>query len=832
VPQSGDGDLWPTDDGDTSSKSAEGDSTHQMPVPPRRPDQQEQRQGAKPSAGGWFDGGKPAAAAEEQPAATAERDEPHADRASSEPLRAEEPRTGRAEGKQKTDEPRLDEQSPDQWWQPQQRPDQQKASDQARQFDPRPQTGQRSEQADQPTQADQQWHAEQRRRAEQQRQSDQRQSEQQQSAEQRQSDQQQPANQRQAEQQQPANQRQSEQRQSEQQRQPEQWQSDQRQPDQRQRPEQQRTQPVNWPVADLERQAHSQEATRQLKVPPPEAAATGFFSRPLPPEQRRDAEATAYFGAPPRQDALPRQDAPPRQDDLRQENRHDDSPPRAEPRLFSGQPRQEWPPPEPPRAAPVRVGPPQDEPEPEAEPRKRRRPLLIAAIAIVAVVGIAAGVIFGVPGVAAKLGLKSDEPAVVIDPPAAPVAFTPKLVGPNAGAPTPTAQGVEAALAGPIADPALGTVTGVVIDPATGQPLWEKGGDTAIVPASTGKLLTAAAVLLTLDHTQQLSTKVVQGEEPGSVVIVGGGDPSLSSLKPGLQSMYPGAAHLTELVDQVKASGVPVQTVYIDQSRYTGPDLEPSWIPADVTNGYITPIVPAMLDGGRADATVNYSPRTGNPGGDLVDEFATRIGATAPPSAEKKAPAGAKVLGEVKSAPMAQLVDNMLDHSDNVLGETLAHEVAIKAGQEPSFEGGSKATLDVLRQNKFTVDGVSWVDGSGLSDANKVPAKLLAEILAVAAGPDGKDPRTAKLRPLLGGLPVAGGSGTLEDRYKGGTSDARGWLRAKTGSLTGVNSLAGIVLDKDNRPLVFAFLTSGTTLTTARPALDAVSAALRGCGCQ
>jgi D-alanyl-D-alanine carboxypeptidase/D-alanyl-D-alanine-endopeptidase (penicillin-binding protein 4) len=57
-------------------------------------------------------------------------------------------------------------------------------------------------------------------------------------------------------------------------------------------------------------------------------------------------------------------------------------------------------------------------------------------------------------------------------------------------------------------------------------------------------------------------------------------------------------------------------------------------------------------------------------------------------------------------------------------------------------------------------------------------------------------------------------------------------VRAKTGSLTGVNSLAGIVLDKDNRPLVFAFLTSGTTSTTARPALDRVTAALRGCGCQ
>jgi D-alanyl-D-alanine carboxypeptidase/D-alanyl-D-alanine-endopeptidase (penicillin-binding protein 4) len=489
----------------------------------------------------------------------------------------------------------------------------------------------------------------------------------------------------------------------------------------------------------------------------------------------------------------------------------------------------EWPPPEPPRAAPQRVGPPP--PEPPA-PRKPKKRLLIVAVAIVAVLGLAAGVIFGVPGVAAKLGLTGEE-AVAIDPPPAPITYTPGLHGPDASAPAPTAQGVQQALAGPIANPALGTLTGVVIDPATGGTLYERDAGTAITPASTGKVLTAAAALLSLDHTQQLVTKVVQGDQPGEVIIVGGGDPTISSLKVGSESMYPGAAHLSDLVDQVKASGATVSTVYIDESRYTGPGLATSWLPADVAAGYIAPIVPAMLDGDRQDATKNYSPRTNNPGTTLVNEFATRIGATAGSSVEKKAPAGAKVLGEIRSAPMAQLVDNMLDRSENTLGDILAHEVAIKAGKEPSFDGAADAMLEVLRQNNFDVEGAVLRDGSGMSTENKVSAKLLAQILAVAAGPDGKDPRTAKLRPLLGGLPVAGGSGTLEDRYgPGAAAEGRGWVRAKTGTLTGVNSLAGIVLDKDNRPLVFAFLTTGTNGGTARPALDTVSAALRGCGCQ
>lgn len=449
-----------------------------------------------------------------------------------------------------------------------------------------------------------------------------------------------------------------------------------------------------------------------------------------------------------------------------------------------------------------------------------------------AVLGLAAGVVFGVPGVAEKLGLKGDE-TVAIDPPPSPIAYSPGLHGPDAGAPTPTEQGVGSALAGPLSNSALGTITGTVIDPATGKVLYERDAGKTITPASTGKLLTAAAALLSLDHTQQLVTKVVQGDQPGEVIIVGGGDPTISSLKVGTESVYPGAAHLSDLVDQVKKSGVQVSTVYIDQSRYAAPKLAPSWLPADIGAGYIAPIVPAMLDGGRQDATVNYSSRSTDPGAALVSEFAGRLGAGIPGSIEKKAPANAKVLGEIRSAPVSQLVDNMLDHSDNTLGDILAHEVAVKAGQEASFEGASKAVMDVLRQNNFDVDGTALRDGSGMSMEDKVSAKLLAQILAAAAGPDGKDPRTNKLRPLLGGLPVAGGSGTLADRYnQGSATQGKGWVRAKTGTLTGVNSLAGIVLDKDNRPLVFAFLTSGTTGATARPALDTVAAALRGCGCQ
>ncbi len=446
---------------------------------------------------------------------------------------------------------------------------------------------------------------------------------------------------------------------------------------------------------------------------------------------------------------------------------------------------------------------------------------------------VAAGVIFGVPGLSDRLGITSSGTEIAIDPPAPPVDFSPGLKAPGTDAPAPTPDGVRAALAGPTSAGVLGTLTGVVVDPMTKKTLWDDNPTTPLVPASTGKLLTSAAALLSLDHTDQLTTRVVQGEQPGDVIIVGGGDPTLSSLKSGVESVYPGAAHLSDLVDQVKASGADVRTVHVDLSRYTGDSMAPGWSNADIGAGYIAPMVPAMIDGGRADARAQNGSRTANPARRLAEEFATRVGATVAADADAKAPDNAKVLGEVASAPLVELVDNMLHTSDNVLAEAVAREVAKGAGEEVSFAGASRATLDILRENGFDLTGVNMADGSGLSTEDRVPARLFADILSVAAAPDGKDPRTAKLRPLVGGLPVAGGSGTLDHRFDDAGTEGRGWVRAKTGTLSGVNSLAGVVLDKDNRLLVFALMTNGGGATTqVRDALDVVAAALRGCGCR
>ncbi|TWE14522.1 D-alanyl-D-alanine carboxypeptidase/D-alanyl-D-alanine-endopeptidase (penicillin-binding protein 4) [Prauserella muralis] len=466
-----------------------------------------------------------------------------------------------------------------------------------------------------------------------------------------------------------------------------------------------------------------------------------------------------------------------------------------------------------------------------APKRTRRRGLLLTGLALLLV--IAAGVVLALPDVSNRLALPWAPNAPQGDPPE-PIAVTTELHGPAESAPAPTPAGVAAALDGPASDPALGTLTGSVVDPATGTTLWARDESRTLTPASTTKLLVAGAALLKLDHGRQLTTKVVQGPEPGSVVLVAGGDVTLSSLPQGEESIYPGAAHLDDLVEQVRqATGGDVSSVQLDLSAFAGDTTAPGWAPGDAPSTFAAPVVPAMLDGGRSDPKDEHSMRVANPAGTLAQEFARRLGAQVAPQTTTTAPQNARVLGEVRSAPLAELVDQMLRSSDNLLGDVLARVVANAEGREPSFEGGAQATLDVLARNGFDVSDVRLSDGSGLSTLNKVPATMLSDLLASAAAPGDSDPNTAKLRPMLGGLPVAGGSGTLATRYtEPPATEGRGWVRAKTGTLSGVNTLAGVVLDTDGRVLVFTLMSAGADTGPARAALDDVAAQLRGCGCR
>jgi D-alanyl-D-alanine carboxypeptidase/D-alanyl-D-alanine-endopeptidase (penicillin-binding protein 4) len=220
--------------------------------------------------------------------------------------------------------------------------------------------------------------------------------------------------------------------------------------------------------------------------------------------------------------------------------------------------------------------------------------------------------------------------------------------------------------------------------------------------------------------------------------------------------------------------------------------------------------------------------RSGQPGLDAGAALADALGASAATVTLGEAPEGAKTLATVQSASIDRLVEQTLSMSDNMLAETLARQVAIARGEPASFEGGAAAVQAALTDAGVDLTGVTLADGSGLSRQDKVPAAVLADLLAGAA--DGSLDHTGA---VLSGLPVAGYDGTLAERGDDDPATAPGSVRAKTGTLAGVHALAGTVVTADGRLLSFAVLADAATggETPAEDALDEIAAELARCGC-
>ncbi|MET9295757.1 D-alanyl-D-alanine carboxypeptidase/D-alanyl-D-alanine-endopeptidase [Streptomyces sp. NPDC003077] len=408
----------------------------------------------------------------------------------------------------------------------------------------------------------------------------------------------------------------------------------------------------------------------------------------------------------------------------------------------------------------------------------------------------------------------------------------------------PTGPGLSAVLEPLLRDRALGDVrTASVVDVATGREVFGAARGTAAVPASTIKIATAVAALSRLGADHRIETTAVTGPEkdgtPG-VVLVGGGDPTLTARAPGkpadpmdtaVNEAGERPASLQALADQtarsLKRRGTDRVTLSYDTSAYTGPRLHPI-----SPNENITPVTALMTDEGRLDGSDRGpAPRDTDPEvtatrafADLLRDRGVRVDGDPRPA---KAPKDAERLGTVRSLPLSSLVERMLTHSDNDLGEALVRQTAIAAGIPADFKGGQEAVRQTLASLGLPLEGAVFEDGSGLDRDDRASAELLTRLLALAASP-----RHPELRSVISGLPVAGFTGTLRGRYAG-TEPGAGSVRAKTGTLTGVNTVAGTVVDADGRLLAFAFLTNGTTdAQGAEAALDRMTKAVSRCGCR
>ncbi|CAQ01281.1 putative carboxypeptidase [Clavibacter sepedonicus] len=370
------------------------------------------------------------------------------------------------------------------------------------------------------------------------------------------------------------------------------------------------------------------------------------------------------------------------------------------------------------------------------------------------------------------------------------------------------------------------------VDGDAGAGVLDVRGDVPAATASTMKVLTAAAAVESLGPDRRVATRVLQGPRADTVVLVGGGDPTLSRLPAGTDGVYPDAPHLDDLARQVldarradpDLADVPIRRLQADSSLFTGPVWLPEWPLEARRGGSMSNITALMVDGDRDDPAEPYSRRGDAAVARAADAFAALLGDdVAADGPLVTAAAGSAVLGTVESAPVRDLVGYMLTHSDGTLAETLARLVSIEEGARSAAADIQRGTPAALAGLDLPADGVVLVDGSGLSYANRVPAALLTRLMV----------RVAEHR---GDLAVAGRTGTLAEggRFTGEADAAAGRIRGKTGTLERMHGLTGIADAEDGTEVAFTIwaedVDPSVPAESARAEIDSLATDLHRCG--
>ena len=364
--------------------------------------------------------------------------------------------------------------------------------------------------------------------------------------------------------------------------------------------------------------------------------------------------------------------------------------------------------------------------------------------------------------------------------------------------------------------------------------------DSALVPASLMKIVTAAAALDVLGPDATYSTgvfvrsdaldSVADGTLVGDVYLVGGGDPVLNTPRFGDRIPDPVVyTDVTELADRVRQSLVSLGIRRIqgrivgDDSRYPHrvrdyygefhPDGDdPVWRYSDDTVNFVGPLSGLLIN----DGYVSYTWKTGildrleyvrtvaptRHAASVFDDLLEARGlvitrrpqaGTSPPRSQLTS------LASIESPDMGQIVARMLTRSDNTIAEMLLKEIgyrtlgSARAVAVEVVEGVMQQTLGPLAA------GIEIADGSGLSRYNRLTCAAVTELLR-QAGPHS---------PLVAGLAVAGRSGTLKTCGPatwppiGGSPNA---VYAKTGTAHLSNSLAGLAQAPNGETVIFAMI--------------------------
>lgn len=394
-----------------------------------------------------------------------------------------------------------------------------------------------------------------------------------------------------------------------------------------------------------------------------------------------------------------------------------------------------------------------------------------------------------------------------------------------------------------------------------GTVLFASHPRTGVAPASVQKLVVASTALDLLGAEYRYHTLVAAAQPPdaggtlaGDLWLIGSGDPSLrhTDLSAAVRALARDGLRRIE------------GSVAVDASAFRGPEINPLWDPSDANEDYQAPVSAISLDEDTvefdvhgnapgAPASIREDPWSGTlhaagtvatdraaadpdvivaalaapnhfavsgsvPAGDTDKEWvpvhgiAQYAGAvftqllrehgitTGGAPVTGVAPAGRVVLWDHPSSPLHVLERHMLYYSDNHFADQLLRTIARATGGAGDDAGGLAAERRDLAARGISLAGMHLVDGSGLADANRIASLSLAQILVRALNLPSE-------RGFYDLLPQGGKSGTLKG-YEFGA--ALGRVRAKTGHLTGVSSLAGYVVSRRHGIVSFAFMIDGS----------------------
>lgn len=473
------------------------------------------------------------------------------------------------------------------------------------------------------------------------------------------------------------------------------------------------------------------------------------------------------------------------------------------------------------------------------------RPLAVLA----AVVVVPAVALFGLWRFAdARSG--GGGPAVTVPPttvaPAAPPAVPPPLATPLLSfrrVPGLVARELNGdAFAGQIAAfAATLNPTSCLVVELDGVPVGEHNATTPVIPASNQKLLTAAAALHVLgaDHTFTTDARVVGGVAGGVVegdlYLVGGGDPLLRTPDwDGTIIGYPlpsDATDLDALAQAIAAAGVTRINgrVLGDASRYDDEHYPAEW-GEDIRVAEAGPLSALLVNDGRALGSewfVADSPTTGA-AHELTRLLQARGVTVSGEAGSGVAPADARSVASISSAPLTAAIAEMLSTSDNNTAELIVKEMGVVAGGGGTTAAGTAVVAAALAELGVDTTGLVIADGSGLSNDNRLTCRAVAEVLALHRPGD----------ELAAGLPVAAQSGTLAEAFV--DTPMAGRLIGKTGSLgnppydtdpPSVKALSGYVPVDGGGVIAFALILNDPARNVAdqsvnRPVWDALGVLL------